>query len=200
MEENKNYDLRSDAVEELVNADSQEVPQYSKEELDRYRTKKGFKIPAPVIILFIKFWFAGAVCFFILWGLGLYVGNMLDMMFVLSVSLGMVTDLLTNNLIRFIEKYPGEHDEWMLLPKKGVATFFLNIVYAAVVIVCVYTLYNLINYLIISATGNTETLPLGVEPLLFGLFCVGFDMLFIGAKRLMLSIIHDAKEAARKGS
>lgn len=199
---NKNYDLKSDAVEELVNADSGAAPEYSQEELEKYRSRKGFKIPEAVKILFIKAWFAGAVCYFCLWGLGTYVSALLDMLFVLGVALGLVTDLLVNNVIRFIEKTPGQYDRWLMIPNKGMGGFLLNLLYGLVILVCVYLLYNLINYTIVSITGAADTVPLGVEPILFGIFCMGFDMLFIGIKRLFGSIIRDARntvDAGKKG-
>ena len=59
-----NYTLQSDAVETLANADNEETPDYSEEELKKYRSKKGINISEPVKILLIKAWFAGAVCFF----------------------------------------------------------------------------------------------------------------------------------------
>lgn len=198
MKKETNYELKSEAVEALAGADSTPAPEYSKEELERYKGKKKFKIPAPVKILFLKAWFAGAVCFFFLWGLGTYVSDLLDMLFVVGVATGLVTDLLVNNVIRFIEAFPGEHDEWMLFPKKGMVSFFGNLLYGFLVTFCVYLLYNLINIAIMSITGNTETLPLGVEPVLFGIFCMGVDMLFIGIKRLIVSIIEDARYSAGK--
>ena len=191
-----NYDLKSDAVEKLLDAEKGEAPEYSKEELEKYRSGKKFRIPDPVKILFLKAWFAGAVCFFFLWGLGTYISSLIDMLFILAVVLGMVTDLMVNNVIRFIEKFPGEHEEWMMFPKKGMGSFVLNILYSGLIIYCVYMLYNLINYGIIGITGDADTVPLGVEPLLFGVFCMGFDMLFIGIKRLAKSILQDAREAA----
>ena len=200
MENNKkNYDLKSEAVEKLAGAGSGEVREYSQEELERYRSRKGIRVPEPVKILFIKTWFAGAVCYFFLWGLGNYVSGLIDMLFVLGVALGMVTDLLTNNVLRFIEKTSGGNDRWMMVPSRGMAGFFLNIVYSAVILLCVYLLYNLINYTIIGITGAGDTVPLGVEPILFGIFCMGFDMLFIGCKRLLGTIIRDARAAADRG-
>lgn len=196
MSNENNYELKSEAVETLAGADSSPTPEYSKEELERYKGKKKFKIPAPVKILFLKAWFAGAVCFFFLWGLGLT--NLLDTLFVLGVAIGLVTDLLVNNVIRFLEAFPGEHEEWMLFPKKGMVSFFLNLIYGFVIAFCVYLLYSLINFAIMSLTGNTETLPLGVEPVLFGIFCMGIDMLFVGIKRLIVNIIEDAQYAAGK--
>lgn len=196
-----NYELKSEAVNELVEAMEQEAPEYSKEELEKYRSKRGIKIPDPVKFLAIKAWFAGAVCFFILWGLGLYLANMLDMLFVASVAMGMVTDLLVNPILRFMEKYPGQNDKWMLFPKKTkLGSFFLNIIYSFFLVYCVYSLYTTVNVAINTITGNPDAVTLGVEPILFGLLCMGFDMLFISIKRLFLNILQDAKTKARNES
>jgi hypothetical protein len=198
MNENKNsnYELKSDAVEKLLDAQSGNVPDVSQEELDRYRSKK-WAIPEAVKVLFIKAWFAGAVCFFIMWGLGLYLGATLDMLFVTGAALGFVTDLLTNNVIRFLEKTPDGNDRWLLVTKKGMVGLGLNLLGAYAVLVCVYFTYTVINYTIVSLTGAVDTVPLGVEPVLFGLLCMGYEMLFVGIKRLILSIFRDAKAAAR---
>lgn len=195
---NKNYNLKSDAVEELIDAESGEVPVFSEEELNRYRGRKSLKISDTVKVLFIKAWFAGAVCFFFLWGLGTYIGNMIDMLFIMGVALGIVTDLLTNNVIRFIEQTEGANNRWLMYSKKGAVSLFVNILYAFVIIICVYMLYNLINFGIIFITGASDTVPLGVEPILFGVFCMAADLLFLSVKHLMLNIWADAKQAAGK--
>ncbi len=195
-EESANYDLKSDAVERLVQAQAGEAQEYSQEELEKYTTKKGFKIPDSVKILFIKTWFAGAVCFFFMWGLGNYISGNLDMLFVLSIALGMVTDLLVNNTIRFLEKTPGQNDKWMLFPKKGMLSMGLNLLFAFIIIFCVFMTYTLVNYAIVSLSGAQDQVPIGVEPILFGILCMGYDMLFIGIKRLLQSILRDAKAAA----
>lgn len=193
---NKNYELKSDAVEKLLKAEKGDVPEFSEEELRKYRSKGRFKIPSTVKVLFLKAWFAGAVCYFILWGLGFYISSLIDMLFVLGVVLGMATDLLTNNVIRFIESTPGENDKWLLFPKKGMVSFFLNMVYAIVLIICVYMLYGVINRTLIAIIGDPDQVPLGVEPVLFGIFTMGFDLLFVQCKNLMKKIIADAKQSA----
>ena len=189
---NKNYSLKSDAVDTLANADIEEVPEYSKEELEQYRTKSWFRTPDALKLLLIKVWFAGAVCYFFLWGLGGYLGNSLDMLFVLGIALGMVTDLLTNNVIRFVEKQAGANDKWMMVPGKGTGSMLINSVYFLFVVICVYMLYNLINLGINTMTGNMDAVPLGVEPILFGVFCTGFDMLFISIKHLLKDLLRKA--------
>lgn len=190
----KNYELKSEAVEKLLKAEAGDVPEFSEEELKKYRSKGGIKIADPVKVVLLKAWFAGAVCYFILWGLGTYIYSLIDMLFIMGIVLGMVTDLLTNNVIRFIEKTPGENDKWLMFPKKGMASFFLNMVYALVLILCVYALYGLINRIAVGIIGNADTVPLGVEPVLFGTFCMGFDVLFTGCKNFLKQIISDARK------
>ena len=189
------YELKSDAVDKLLDAQNGEVPEFTQEELDKYRRHK-FQIPNVVKVLFIKTWFAGAVCFFILWGLGIYLSAQLDQLFVTGAALGMVTDLLTNNVLRFMEKTSGGNDKWLLCTKKGMVGFGLNLLSAYVILLCVYYTYGLLN-IILAATTQAY---LGVEPLLFGLLCMGYEVLFIGIKRLVQSIIRDAKNAAQNQS
>lgn len=194
-----NYNLKSDAVDALVNADSEDTPEFSQEELDKYRSRKGKGVPETVKVLFIKAWFSGAVCFFFLWGLGTYIGSMIDMLFILGVALGIVTDLLVNNTLRFIEKTEGANDRFMMFPKKCTRNLFLNVFYSFLIVGSVYSLYNLINSVIITITGNADTVPLGVEPILFGLFCLLFDMLFVTIKNGIIGIFEQAKEKVRSG-
>lgn len=194
--DNRNYELKSEAVEKLLKAEKGDVPEFSQEELKRYRSKGGLKLPETLKVVLLKTWFAGAVCYFILWGLGTYIYSIIDMLFILGIVLGLVTDLLTNNVIRFVEKTPGENDKWLLFPKKGMVSFFLNMVYAIVLVALVYGLYGVINSVLAVLLGLTDTVALGVEPILFGVFTMGFDMLFIGCRNLMKNIIADAKMSA----
>ena len=180
------YKLNTNAVDRLVNADKN-VPRSDKKLNDpakQYRTGFLDRIPAPVKALFIKFWFNGAICYFIFWGLGMVVSNYLDMIFVLAIVLGMTTDILVNNALRFVETLPGENDKWMMFTKKKYWTFIANIFYAFIVLFCVIWLY--------------EILKIGVEPILFGLFYMLFDLLFVGMKNLMKTIINDAKNKVNK--
>ena len=192
-EQVKNYDLKSDAVEHLLD---EETPEYSREELEKYRSKKGLKLSDIAKVIIIKAWFSGAVCYFFFWGLSNYIGNLIDMLFVLAVALGIVTDLLTNNVIRFFGKTSGDYDKWLMFPKKGYMSFIWNILYGFVILLGVYTLYNMINLALNGIFGTGNETYLGVEPLMFGVFSMGFDMLFIGMKRLFGSILADAKTKA----
>ena len=138
-------------------------------------------------------WFAGSVCFFLFWGLAAHVTARLDLLAAFGVGLGIVTDLLTNNALRGLAGTEHGNDRWMMFPQKRYATFFLNIVYAMFLLLCVDMLYNLLNLLLLSLGGAT----LGVEPVLFGVFYTGFDLLFIGMKRLSARILSDANAGLR---
>ena len=193
------YKLKTKAVEDLVTADESNSPEVSEEELRYYRSGPKFKIADWAKLLFIKAWFPGAVCFFFMWGLGGMMADQLDLMFVTGIALGVVTEMLTNNVLRFMEKTPGGNDRWMMFPQKKYITFPLNILYAFVLLFLVYTIYNAINLTIITITGATDTVPLGVGPILFGVFCMGFDMILIQGKHLIMDIIRDAKKSIRTG-
>ncbi len=189
------YKLKTDAVDRLVNADKKTYDKTKGDPGKEYRSR-GFldKIPSWMKALFIKFWFNGAVCFFIFWGLGMYVTDMLDMIFVLAVVMGMVTDILVNNAFRFLATYEGQNDKWMMFPKKKYWTFVANILYAFPVLVGVIWFYNILNVVLNNIKGTDGELFVGVEPILFGLAYMAIDMLFITMKNTMIKIISDAKQ------
>lgn len=187
------YKLKTQAVEDLVTADESNSPVVSREELRRYRSGPKLQVADWVKLLFIKAWFAGAVCFFFLWGLGGYLADQLDLLFVTGFALGTVTDLLTNPMLRFFERTPGDHSRWMMFPQKGFATLPLNIVYGYVILAFVYGIYTAINAVIAQITGDPEHIALGVEPVLFGVFCLGADLLLIQVKHLLVRAKKPAK-------
>ena len=190
------YQLHTGAVEDLVTATKDNTPRYSEEELNRYRSgKKRWKFPQGPKASLIKFWFYGAVCYFVFWGLGLYVGG-LDLYFVAGIVLGMVTDLLINHFLRFTEQLPGGSKKWMMVTRRGTAGFFLNMLYGFLLIFLVITAYNVINTVIVSIFGSENAPLLHVEPLCFGLITMGADMLCVAIRNTFLKMVEDAKRRA----
>lgn len=187
------YKLNTKAVDDLVTANKENSPEVSEEELKKYRSASGIHLPEWLKAVLIKAWFAGAVCFFIFWGLGIYLPNMLDMLLVFGMVLGVVTDLLVNSIFRFYAPTPTANDRWMMFPKKNYLFFFCNILYAYLVLACVFFFYQVINGAIVTFTGAKDSVPLGVEPILFGVFYMGFDLLFLGMKHTFFKILSDAK-------
>ena len=192
------YELKTKAVNDLATADESNSPEVSWEELNRYRSGPKLQVADWVKLLFIKGWFAGAVCFFFVWGLGESLSSQMDLLFVTGFALGTVTDLLTNPVLRFFERTPGDHSQWMMFPKKGFITLPLNIIYGYVVLFFVFLIYAAVNAAAARITGNPELVALGVEPFLFGVFCLGVDLLLIQIKRLALRLIRGgAKKPAK---
>lgn len=188
------YKLKTDAVERLVNAEN--APEVPESEINRYRSKKKLRIPAWLKITFVKFWFAGAVCYFFLWGLGMYLQG-IELMLVLAIGLGVVTDLLTNRFLRRFEPTEGSYNKWMMVTTRKFWSIFLNVIYAGVLLYCVFRTYYGINVLmgVNPDVGHTEEESmLGVEPILFGLFYLGFDMLLIFVKNTLIKIFRDAEK------
>ena len=195
--ERSDYRLKTDAVDRLVNAKNKSYTTTNKDPGRQFRSK-GFldKIPEPIKALFIKFWFSGAVCFFIYWGLGIYIWDTFDMIIILGIVSGMVTDILVNNTFRFLAVVPDINNKWMMFPKKKFWTFFANIIYSLIILVIVVYIYESVNVAGNYIFGTENQIYLGVEPILFGIFYVAVDMLFIGMKNLTIRIFKDAKEKA----
>ena len=187
------YKLKVKAVDDLVNATEENSPPVSKEVLRQYHALPKMKIADWVAAVVLKTWFAGVVCYFIVWGLGMYLPNQLDLLAVTGLALGFVTDLITNNVFRFIARPKGANDRWMMFPKKNYVFLPLNVVYALLLTFCVVMTYNAVNAVLISLSGTKDTVPLGVEPILFGVFTMGWDILFLGCKRLAKRMVSDAK-------
>lgn len=185
------YDLKVDAVEKLVNA--KDAPEVSDAEIRKYTSKGKFYIPTWLKILFVKFWFSGAICYFFLWGLGIYLHD-LDLMVVLAIGLGVSMDILVNHLLHNLEPEKGAYDKWMMIPFRKFWTVFLNVLYSGVLLYCVMQAYNLINTLIVGDAATAEKVAVGVEPILFGLLFMGFDMLFITIKNTLVKVFRDAEK------
>ncbi|MBP3855851.1 MAG: hypothetical protein IK990_09615 [Ruminiclostridium sp.] len=190
------YNLKTDAVERLVNA--KDAPEVSEKEIRKYTARRKFHIPMWLKIVLVKFWFAGAVCYFFLWGLGIYLQG-LDLMVVLAIGLGLATDLMVNRFLRNFETEKGENDKWMMVTVRKYWSVFLNVIYSGILLYCVFQTYYVAN-VFMGVDPNVDSTQaesmLGVEPILFGLLYMGFDILFIFVKRVLKNIIRDAQAKA----
>lgn len=190
------YKLNTKAVEDLVTADETNSPEVSEEELRKYTKVSKFALADWLKIALIKAWFAGAVCFFLIMGTAM---NLVDQIFVTGIVLGFVWDVLVNNLLHFMEKTHGAFDRWMMFPQKGWYTLPLNALYGLVLIFLVVTTYEAINTPLAALAGDAEKVSLPVEPILFGVFTMGWDTLLLQMKRMMKKIVSDAKRQVRSG-
>ena len=191
------YRIKTEAVEDLVNANKENTPSYSEEELKKYRSKSRLNINPVFKALFIKFWFSGVVCYFFIWGLGMYIPSNLDLYFVTAIGMGFVKDILENNLYRFVANPEGSNDRWMMFPKKSYMSLVFNVLYAILVTGCVYFTYQGINF--VGTSGNNDRVVFGVEPIFFGIFYMGVELLFLWMKHMAVRIIADAKKKVEGG-
>lgn len=191
------YQLNTQAVDDLVSANAENSPKVSEAELRKYRSGPKIRLSDVTKAILLKAWFAGMVCFFFFWGLGIYVQDQADQLLILGLALGFVTDLFTNNIFRFYAKTPGANDRWMMFPRKRFLSLPLNVLYAFLLLFCVVTTYQAINAVLAALTEAKDTVPLGVEPILFGLFTMGWDMCFLFMKRTAKRMLADAKQNQR---
>ena len=182
------YDLKEDAVNRLANAKKGTAKKVSDKELNKYQKPILPWLPKWAKAAFIKWWFAGAICYFFLWGLGTVIQNQLDILFVLWIALGIATDLLTNNVLRFTQQ-EKEYEPYIMLPAKKFYTFFVNILYALPLLVGTVLVYELINNILVIMMRLPEgSVPLGVEPICFGLFYTGLDFIGLWIRNSILKI------------
>lgn len=185
------YDLKTDAIERLVNAKN--APPVSDKEIEKYTSKHKRKFPSWLKVVLIKFWFSGAVCYFVMWGLGLTISG-LDLIAALAIILGLVNDLMVNNVLRHFEPFTGAYNKWMMFTIKKFWTVFLNVIYASVILFFIIQTYTLINTLLVGSPEAAETVAVGVEPILFGLLFTGFDILFVTIKNALIKAFKAAND------
>ena len=180
------YKLKTQAVDDLVTADASNSPEVSKAELERHGAHKKSRIPDPVKVGFIKFWFPASVCYFMIWGLGL--ADPLDQIVIVGIVHGMITDLLTNNMIRFIAVTDGANDRWLMFYKKRYASFIFNILYALLLSAMVVFLYAGVNILFNLAAGTAGQDYWRLEPIGYGLFYMFSDMALVAIRNLIAKL------------
>lgn len=206
------YDLRTDAVDDLVEAlrtgegrddvstNIEEItgekidakPGSKNAEFDPYKRDKLAGLPTWLKAIFIKWWFAGCVCYFIIMGLGEYLVGW-DLPIVVALVYGVVIDVFVNPVFRFMESDRKEYNNYMMFPFpfKAFWTFFANIAFSLGVISIVFLLYSLIN----NALDSLGAYGFWLEPLTFGTITVAIEMALIGIKD---GIVYGVKKAKRK--
>ncbi len=186
------YQLKTKAVDELVNANVTNTPEVPEKELKKYRHKSLLNLRDGVKYFLLKAWFAGVVCWFCMIGLGTYGIATLDMMLIMGIATGLLWDLPVNIFIR-MKAEKKEFGKYMMFPGTGVLAGLLNVVYGIVLVFLVSQVYALAGRVLFRM--GSETI-LSVEPILYGLFTAAWDWLALQFKKLGGSILADAKRKA----
>ena len=114
-------------------------------------------------------------------------------MFVLAVGLGLSVDLLVNHLLRYFEPEKGAYNKWMMITTRKFWSIFINVIYSGLVLFCIVSTYNMINTILVGDIETAQRVAVPVEPILFGLLYMGFDMLFITVKNTIIKVFRDAE-------
>ena len=210
------YDLKVDKVDELVAAlkgeDLDDLPPVSmdisectgvddpknvkrngeQKQFDPYRRDFLSRIPVWFKAIFIKWWFFGAICYFVNMGLGISVSNPIDILVLTGLITGLFVDLFVNPIFRYME-VDGEYKPYITFPLKAFWTFFANILYYSLVILGTSWIYTFINEAIRASNPDSY---FAIEPLVFGVFTLIVDMACIGVKDLVVYLfkkIHKKK-------
>lgn len=186
------YDLKTSAVDELVNANVTNTPEIDPKELRKYRSRHVRFIPDGLKFFFLKWWFAGVVCWFFLIGLGTYGIRTLDMMLIMGVVTGLLWDLPVNIFIR-MKAETKDFGRYMMFPKTGVTAGLLNVLYGVLLVWLTAQTYAAVD-MGLQALGSD--LFLSVGPVFFGLFTAAWDWVLLRFKKLGASILSDAKKNA----
>ncbi len=119
---------------------------------------------------FIKFWFAGAVYFFVGWGLSIQSADQLDLVLVLGLIHGLVTDILVNRILVFIETPEKPCRKYILCYSKKFFSVPVNLVFSVFFVFFVAYVYHAINALAMSFGWVPDGfIFIGAEPIGYGL-------------------------------
>lgn len=199
------YNLKQKAVDDLVSALQEPVTpeepprnQKNKEKpaIDPYKIDKLSKIPTWIKAVFVKYWTAGAICFFFFWGLGYYITNMENLIFITSIATGLITDFLVTPAFLYFESDKKEYHRYLLVPVSGkkIWSLFINIPVALIEVYGVVMIYAIINQIYVNSNNLAEGyIFLGVEPLLYGVFFVAIDFLLLFFKNMLIDMILHAR-------
>lgn len=171
--------------------------------------KQGFlsRIPYSVKAIFLKWWFFGCGCFFVIWGLSLFFGGdnstnpgvSMILAIVLALFNGVVTDMMVNNILELMDTDQRESQWFKMFHNGKIYSLFINLAYSFVVTFCAVMSIELIAYICDINFGNAGPFENGVEPILCGIICLFYDLLFIGIKDLIVYLLRKKKNQNKEG-
>lgn len=199
------YDLKHESVNNLVSAlketeiteePSRQNKNIEKPPINPYKIDKLSRIPTWIKAVFVKYWVAGAICFFFFWGLGYYVRSMENLIIIASLATGLIADFLVTPAFLYFESDKKEYHKYLIAPIPGrkSRSLLINIPVAFIEVYGVVAIYSIINKIYITSNGLDEGyVYLGVEPLLYGVFFVAIDLLLLVFKNLIIGMIENVK-------
>lgn len=151
-----------------------------------YQIDKFSKIPGWVKVTFLKWWVAGAVYYFVGFGLLFTLTSFIDSVIYLGLLLGIVSEYIVNPVIRWMQKSLPNYEDHIIVLERGVKGLLLNILFGFLFSIIIAMTYVGINSLAIAIFSLEKSrIVLGVEPILYGLFYLAYNILFIKIKHFL---------------
>ncbi|MDR0426728.1 MAG: hypothetical protein LBH24_06145 [Clostridiales bacterium] len=147
-----------------------------------------------------KFWFAGAVYFFIGWGISNGRLDQLDTAVIIGLAIGLMTDLIINRVLMAIDNKKNKMAAYLMFYHKKFYFLFFNLAYGVILSLAVAFTYHLINF----AINVLQNLPegsavFGAEPLLFGLFYLLYDLFLVTLRNGVIKLVKTVKSKGSAG-
>ncbi len=164
------------------------------------------KIPDGVKVEFFRWWFVGAICFFIAWGTNLGKNDPFDLIFVLALVISLGHIFIFNPIVygmfdikrngKIVNKKINERHIW-----EGALLKTFDFFMCLVVSILVYATYECINRLIIHfGNMSSTTVPFPVEPFGYATLFLVFYLIisFIVNKIILLCSYIQRKRVEKK--
>ena len=155
------------------------------------KENKKRKFPSWLIILLIKYWTAGSVLYFFGFGLGFIWASTsnaenqtiyLTLLLILGYTL--INEYVVKPIVRLFRTSNDNTYYYNMINLKGTKSFFLNLLYAIMVIIPVVLIMS-----VLSVHGITLTITFedGIDPFSFGLVVVLVDFIYLFIKNTIMN-------------
>lgn len=179
------------SIEEEIAYKSKNQEEEIEKDLDPYKIDRLSSFPMWILILIIKWWFAGAIYYFAYMGILVQTTDGSTEAIIGGVILGAVLDILVNRVIRFIEREKGANEKYILITTKKYVSFILNMLYGLLISLFITYGVGFLVTKIAQLFGHTGSV--GMEPITFGIMFVLIDLGLIKIKNLII------KSKAKRG-
>jgi len=149
-------------------------------ELNPYRIDRFDSIPICIRVNVVKWWCYAACYYLVGFGMPQLMYSVIDTMFTLGLVMGLVSALVIAFIVRGICVKEEVYNKYLAIKNNGPIRIIQHVLYSWILVTMVTMTYQIINTAII-AVMNLETgvITLAVEPIIFGVFVVIYDILFI---------------------
>ena len=172
--------MKEDSPKETPSLHKQYNKNKAPDQPDPYKIDKLAMIPAWAKAAFIKFWVAGAICYFFLFSFLLSSFATLDKIVFTGIMLVIIFDLIVNPMMLYFESEKLEYHPYILLPysAKKVWTLLINIPVGILIVWLINVGYSIL-------VPNIGIIK-GVEPISFGLMYLIIDMVIVSIKNIII--------------